>query len=64
MPVAVRDGVLHAIAGATSDVFRWAGVIAVAVPILALFVREVALRGGTGEPAPERPTSSDELVAI
>jgi EmrB/QacA subfamily drug resistance transporter len=46
----VRDAVVHGIASATSSVFVWAVVVTVAVPVLALFIKEVALRGG--EPAP------------
>ena len=51
----VRDAVVHGIAHATSSVFVWAVVVAVAVPILGLFIKEVALRGGD-----QRPTADNE----
>jgi EmrB/QacA subfamily drug resistance transporter len=45
LPAGVRDAVVDAIAGATSSVFLWSIVPAVLVPLLALFVRQVTLRG-------------------
>jgi hypothetical protein len=45
MPASIRDHVIHAIANATSGVFIWAVAVAVIVPILALFIKEVTLRG-------------------
>jgi hypothetical protein len=56
----VRDAVIHGIAHATSSVFVWAVAVAVVVPVLALFIKEVALRGGEATPA--QPTESDEMT--
>jgi EmrB/QacA subfamily drug resistance transporter len=52
MPANIRGYVIHAIAHATSGVFIWAVAIAVIVPILALFIKEVTLRGSDQAPAP------------
>jgi len=41
----VREAFLHAVAFATSGVFGWAVLFAVAVPVLAIFIKEVPLRG-------------------
>lgn len=46
LPAAIRDGLLGAIADATSSVFAWCVLFAVAVPVLAWFIRETPLRGG------------------
>jgi hypothetical protein len=51
LPAPVRTAVIDAIAGATSSVFLWSTVAAVLVPVLAFFIREVALRGGPAEEA-------------
>jgi EmrB/QacA subfamily drug resistance transporter len=58
MPAPIKDLVVHAIAFATSGVFVWAVAVAVLVPLLALFIKEVALRGS--EPA--TPPVADEEV--
>lgn len=52
LPEPIRGAVLHAIAYGTSSVFLWAVGFAVAVPLLAFFIREVPLRGSgdTGGP--------------
>ncbi|MEV6930443.1 MDR family MFS transporter [Dactylosporangium sp. NPDC051485] len=49
LPAPVRSAVVDAIAGAVSSVFLWSVAAAVLVPILAFFIREVALRGGPAE---------------
>jgi EmrB/QacA subfamily drug resistance transporter len=55
LPASVRDAVVHGIATATSSVFFWSVLAAVLVPILAIFVKEVALRGtATPEPAEQK----------
>jgi EmrB/QacA subfamily drug resistance transporter len=51
LPAPVRTAVIDSIAGATSGVFLWATVAAVLVPVIAFFIREVALRGGPAEEA-------------
>lgn len=45
LPAPVREGLLNSIAIATSDIFWWAVGAAVLVPVLAIFIREVPLRG-------------------
>jgi hypothetical protein len=54
MPAAIRDAVVHGIAHATSSVFFWAVLVTVVVPVLALLIKEVALRGG------DQPTAGNE----
>jgi len=44
IPAPVRESLLASVAGATSSIFVWATVLAVAVPVLAWFVTEVPLR--------------------
>jgi MFS family permease len=51
LPAPVREGFLAAIANATSSVFWWAVIFAVAVPVLAWFIKEVPLRD-SATPAP------------
>ncbi|NUT41033.1 MAG: MFS transporter [Thermoactinospora sp.] len=41
----VKQGVLESLASAVSGLFWWAIVFAVAVPVLAVFIREIPLRG-------------------
>jgi predicted MFS family arabinose efflux permease len=45
LPVGVRTGFLESLAAAIGDVFSWAIVFAVTLPILALFIVEIPLRG-------------------
>ncbi|WP_433613798.1 MDR family MFS transporter [Dactylosporangium sp. CA-139114] len=59
LPPGVRTAVVDAIAGATSSVFLWSTVAAALVPVIALFIREVALRGGVEE-EPERTLLAQE----
>ena len=60
MPTALRSAVVHGIATATSSVFFWAVFAAVLVPVLAFFIKEIALRGHEA-PKPVESTD-DELV--
>ncbi|WP_246268637.1 MDR family MFS transporter [Nonomuraea typhae] len=53
MAPATRSGLLESLAGATSTIFWWAIPFAIAVPVLAAFVKEIPLRGGAPEPAQE-----------
>ena len=56
LPAAVRHQVFYGIAHAVQGVFVWVVPAAVLVFVLALFIKEVPLRGrapGTGDPAPE-----------
>ncbi|MFI9557303.1 MDR family MFS transporter [Nonomuraea endophytica] len=53
-----RSGVLESLAGATSNIFWWAIPFAVVVPLLALFIKEIPLRGGAPEPEREEAEQS------
>ncbi|HEX4817702.1 MAG TPA: MFS transporter, partial [Nonomuraea sp.] len=54
LPAQQRTGMLESLAGSISGVFWWAIAFAVAVPVLAAFIKEVPLRGaGPAGPAPE-----------
>ena len=55
LPPTVLDGVLQAIAGATSTVFGWAAICAVAVFLLALAIKAVPLRGNDDVPPVASP---------
>ena len=55
LPPAVLNGVLDAIAGATSTVFGWAAISAVAVFLLALGIKAVPLRGNEDVPVAATP---------
>lgn len=59
LPAQVRTAVVDSIAGATSSVFLWAVAATVLVPLLAVFIREVALRGG-----PETPKEHAESTLV
>lgn len=59
LPAQVRTAVVDSIAGATSSVFLWAIAATVLVPVLAVFIREVALRG-----APEAPDEQAESTLV
>jgi hypothetical protein len=53
LPTPVREALLSAIAGGISHVFLWAIAFAVLIPVLALLIKEVPLRGshpGEGTP--------------
>ncbi|MFC6082556.1 MDR family MFS transporter [Sphaerisporangium aureirubrum] len=53
LPAQVRVGFLESLASSISSVFFWAILFAVAVPLLAAFVKEVPLRGGPVSPSGE-----------
>ncbi|GIH26548.1 MFS transporter [Acrocarpospora phusangensis] len=52
LPASVKTGFMESLAGAISGVFGWAILFAVVVPVLAVFIKEIPLRGGN-EPTPE-----------
>ncbi|WP_062428706.1 MDR family MFS transporter [Herbidospora daliensis] len=58
LPPQIKTGFLESLAGAISGVFLWAIVFAVAVPILAAFIKEIPLRGGPEELAKEEPVAA------
>ncbi|MEV5690430.1 MDR family MFS transporter [Micromonospora globbae] len=60
LPAQARELVLAGLADAISHVFWWAVLVAVAVPVLAWFVKEIPLRT-TNEPV--QPTPEDEAEA-
>ncbi|MEV4758274.1 MDR family MFS transporter [Micromonospora sp. NPDC049559] len=55
LPAPIREGLLASLADSISGVFGWAILFAVAVPVLAWFVKEIPLRGGPagGQQTPE-----------
>jgi EmrB/QacA subfamily drug resistance transporter len=59
MPAPARDALLHGIANGLSQVFLWAIPFAVVVAVLALFIKEIPLRGSPTEP----PADSDDKPA-
>jgi EmrB/QacA subfamily drug resistance transporter len=59
IPPNIVSALLHGIATATSSVFFWALFIAVLVPVAAVFIRHVPLRGA----GPARPAADAEPVA-
>ncbi len=65
MPGTIAAAIYHAIASAASSVFFWSIFVAVLVPVLAVFIKNVPLRGSA--PAPQADTSAQldaELVAL
>ncbi len=50
LPANVRNALLHGIATATGTVFFWAIFIAVLIPVMAVFIQQVALRGSNATP--------------
>jgi EmrB/QacA subfamily drug resistance transporter len=61
MPTAIRDAAFYAISHAISYVFWWSVPVTVAVFVLALFVKEIPLRGRI-EPTPNQAPAEPELV--
>jgi EmrB/QacA subfamily drug resistance transporter len=62
MPTLIKDAAFSAISHAISSVFWWTLPVTVAVFVLALFVKEIPLRGKI-EPTPEQqPAAEPELV--
>ncbi|MFG1707255.1 MDR family MFS transporter [Nonomuraea sp. M3C6] len=47
MPAPVRTGLLESLATSLSGVFWWAILFAIVVPVLAAFIKEIPLRGGS-----------------
>ncbi|MEN3309396.1 MAG: hypothetical protein V7603_5598 [Micromonosporaceae bacterium] len=65
MPPEQVRALLHGIAAATSSIFVWAIVVAVAVPALAVFIKHVPLRGSADGPAaPAAEPAGADLVAV
>ncbi len=63
LPAAIRHDVFIAIAHAVESVFIWALPAAVAIFVLALFIKEVPLRGRTAPEAGETASQQPELVS-
>jgi len=63
LPAPVRTGLLESISVATSSIFLWAALLAVAVPILAWFLVEVPLRGESTGPGAGETAEPAEAVA-
>jgi hypothetical protein len=61
LPAAVKHDVFYAIAHAVQSVFIWALPAALAIFVLALFIKEVPLRGRA--PAGETASQEPELVS-
>src|SRR5436305_936947 len=61
LPGPIRTGVLESLASAISHVFGWAIVFAVAVPLLALFIKEIPLRGRDRQSP--TPTDAADIAA-
>jgi Na+/melibiose symporter-like transporter len=61
LPAQLRDAVVHGIATATSSVFVWSVIAAALVPVLAIFVKEVALRGSNDSSKVEQ-AAAEELT--
>jgi len=63
LPAPVRLGLLESVAHAISNVFMWAVVFAVAIPVLALVMKEVPLRGGAAPTPPAKPETAEPETA-
>jgi hypothetical protein len=63
MPPELVRGLLHGIATATSSIFVWAIVVAVLVPVLAVFIKHVPLRGANDR-VPTTEEATADLVAV
>jgi EmrB/QacA subfamily drug resistance transporter len=62
MPPQVVSALLHGIAQATSTVFFWAIFIAVLVPVAAVFIKQVPLRGSADRPATQPAEAADAVL--
>jgi hypothetical protein len=60
IPPNVVSALLHGIATATSSVFFWAMFVAVLVPVAAVFLKHVPLRGSG--PAKSAPTVDEDVA--
>ncbi len=63
LPAPVRGDVFYAIAHAIQGVFFWAAPAAIAVFVLAWFIKEVPLRSSVPPPPSEAPASEPEFAA-
>ncbi len=63
MPASVVSALLHGIATGISSVFFWAIFVAVLVPVLAVFIKQVPLRGGPGAARAVPEPVDGELVS-
>jgi EmrB/QacA subfamily drug resistance transporter len=64
MPDALREAIQHAVALGSSTVFRWAIPIVLLVPLLAVFIKEVPLRGRDDSPTAEEATADAEVAML
>jgi EmrB/QacA subfamily drug resistance transporter len=62
LPAPVRDGLLSSLADSISGVFGWAILFAVAIPVLAWFIKEIPLRGSNDAPAEQTPEEQAETA--
>jgi hypothetical protein len=62
MPSQLVTALLHGISVATSSVFFWAIFVAVLVPVLAVFIKQVPLR--SSQPPPDAVTAEEEAAAV
>ncbi len=62
MPSQLVTALLHGIAVATSSVFFWAIFVAVLVPVLAVFIKQVPLRGS--QPPPDALTAEEDAASM
>jgi hypothetical protein len=63
LPATERHDVFVAIAHAVQGVFVWVVPATVLIFLIALFIKEVPLRGASGAPGSEDPAPEPELVA-
>jgi hypothetical protein len=63
LPPQIHAGFLESLANSIGSVFTWAILFAALVPILALFVEEIPLRGAGPETKPEGTGDEDPQVA-
>src|SRR5918999_6024659 len=63
VPDTVRDAFMHAVTSGVGSVFLWGAGFAAVAFVVALFIREVPLRGDPVEVPAERHAGSDESVA-
>jgi EmrB/QacA subfamily drug resistance transporter len=63
LPPQIHAGLLESLANSIGSVFTWAILFAALVPILALFVKEIPLRGAGPEAKPDDTVEEDAQVA-
>jgi EmrB/QacA subfamily drug resistance transporter len=61
LPTQIRTGFLDSLAVAISHVFGWAILFAIAIPLLAVFIKQIPLRGA--EPNAPTPEKAEDIVA-